>query len=165
MNDSSKSGPNPEIEDQIPTQRQEIDISRLPDLPPPDSRVWGRSRHGGRARWFGCGCGLVLLGAGILIAYLSLRDQVWSSYEDVRGGLQGSILTEVDDEEKKAFLDSLDRFDVMVKDTTDPYEIIGRFVKAGRAALDDHVVDSGEIAELNRLFDEELQPQSETPKR
>jgi len=87
MNDSSKSGLNPGIEDLIPTQRQEIDLSLLPDLPPPEFRVWGRSRHGGRARWFGCGC----------------------------------------------------------------------FVKVGREVLDDRVVDSSEIDQLNRLLDEELQ--------
>jgi hypothetical protein len=165
MNDSSKSGPNPEAEDLIPTQKQEIDISRLPDLPPPESRVWGRSRYGGRARWFGCGCGLVLLAAGILIAYFSLRDQVWSSYADVRAGLQRSILAEVDDEEKRAFLDKLDRFDEMVQGSDDLYGTIGRFVKAGREVLDDHVVDFTEIEKLNRLLDEELNRRAGTTSR
>jgi len=132
MNDQSKSGSTPVIKD--PIQEQKIDVSRLPDLPPPESKAWGRSRRGERARW-------------------------------VRWALKDSILAEVGDEEKRAFLDTLDRFNAMVKDSDDPYPIIGRFVKIGREVLDDHVVDSGEIEKLNRLLEEELNRRAGTTSR
>ena len=163
MSDQSKQEPIQLSDDSARPERTEIDISQLPALPPPGSKVWGRSRGGGRARWLGCGCGVIILIAAIVTAYLSLRKQVWSSYEEVRGGLERSILVEVEPQEKQRFLDNLGRFETVISAGDDPYPSIGRFVRAGRQALADFSVDSDEVEELNRLLEETMAEASGTP--
>lgn len=107
-------------------------------------------------RTVGCGCGLLILIAAIVTAYLSLRQRVWSSYEAVRQGVERSILVEVGPEEKQRLVGNLRRFDRLIENADDPYPAIGRFVAAGREALADFVVEPEEAERLNRLLEEEL---------
>ncbi len=107
-------------------------------------------------RVVGWGCGLVILIAAIVTAYLGLRQRVWSSFAEVRQGLERSILTEVGPEEKQRLLNNLELFETVVATGDDPYPAIGRFVAAGREALADFVVEPDEAERLNRLLEEEL---------
>ncbi len=134
----------------------EIDVWKLPSLPPAGSKAWRGSPRSGRLRGVGCGCGLLILIAAIVTAYLGLRQRVWSSYDEVREGLKLSILTEVGPEEKQRLLDNLELYERMIAESDDPFPSIGRFVGVARKALADFVVEPDEAEELNRLLEEEL---------
>lgn len=163
MSDELKPEPIRLRDEPMGTEMPEVDVPKLPPLPPPGSKAWGRSRIGSRVRWLGCGCGVIILIAAIITAYLGLRDQVWSSYTDVRRGLEHSLLVDVDREEKQRLLDNLELFETVVSNSNDPYPAIGRFVRAGREALADFVVDPEEAVRLSRLLEEELAEQSGDP--
>lgn len=139
-----------------PEEAPRVDVSKLPALPPAGSTAWRGSRKSGRWRGFGCGCGLVVLGAAIITAYFGLRQRVWSSFDEVRHGLERSILLEVGPEEKQRLLENLSLFEKMISDSDDPYPAIGRFVAAGRKTLADFVVDPEEAERLNVLIEKEM---------
>jgi len=133
-----------------------VDVWNLPDLPPAGSKAWRGASGSGRWRFVGCGCGLLILIAAIVTAYMGLRQKVWSSYDKVREGLKKSILAEVGPEEKQRLLGNIADFEMMVAESNDPFPSIGRFVGVGRKALADFVVEPDEADELNRMLEEEL---------
>ncbi|MCK5377952.1 MAG: hypothetical protein KAJ78_01055 [Acidobacteria bacterium] len=156
MSEDSRSDPTRTPDEPTATKRPEIDISKLPALPPQGSRAWRGSRKSSRWRVVGCGCGVVILIAAMATAFLGLRQRVWSSFTKVRQGIERSILTEVGPEEKQRLRDNLDRFEAMVLESDDPFPAIGRFVRVGRKAMADFVVEPDEADELNRLLEQEL---------
>ena len=156
MSDELKPGAIQPAEGSTEQGTLEIDVSKLPSLPPAGAKAWQGSQRAGRLRVVGCGCGLLILIAAIVTAYLGLRQKVWSSFAEVRQGIERSILTDVDPEEKQRLLDNLGRFEFVVLKGDDPYPAIGRFVAAGREALADFVVEPEEAEELNLMLEEEL---------
>lgn len=99
---------------------------------------------------------MLILIVAIFVAYQGLRRRVWSSYSEVQQGLERSILSSVGQDEKQRLLTNLERFDANIANRDDPYPSIGRFVAAGRNILDDYVVDSEEVVEINQLIEDEL---------
>jgi len=156
MNDELRSGAIQPAEGSTDHGTSEIDVSKLPSLPPAGSKAWQGSQRAGRLRVVGCGCALLILIAAIVTAYVSLRQKVWSSFAEVRQGIERSILTEVGPEEKQRLLDNLKQFESVVTTRSDPYPAIGGFVAAGRKALADFVVEPDEVETLNLLLEEEL---------
>lgn len=155
---SDKPEREPTIQPDVSTGHEsvDIDVSKLPALPPVGSKEWRGSRKSGRWRGVGCGCGLVVLIAAIITAYAGLRQKVWSSFDEVRHGLERSILVEVAPEEKQRLLENLRLYKTVVSDSDDPYPAIGRFVSAGREALADFVVDPDEAERINQLLEKEM---------
>lgn len=156
MNDESNTEPNRPAAGGTVFERTQIDVSKLPALPPAGSASWRSSGKAGRWRGIGCGCSLVVLCAAMISAYLGLRQKVWSSFGQVRHGLERSIVVEVKPEEKERLLKNLGLFKTMVSDSDDPYAAIGRFVSAGREVLVDFVVDPDEVERLNQMLEEEM---------
>jgi hypothetical protein len=156
MSDEAKPGPIQRAEVSTEHESPEIDFSKLPALPPGGSKAWLGASSSGRLRFVGCGCGLLILIAAIVTAYLGLRQKVWSSYDEVREGLKHSILTEVGPEEKQRLLDNIANFETMVSEVDDPFPSIGRFVGVGRKALADFVVEPDEAEKLNLMLEEEI---------
>jgi len=156
MSDESKLEPTRTSEVSPQPEKPVIDVSKLPSMPPAGSKAWQGGRKSDRLRGVGCGCGLVILIAAIVTAYLGLRQKVWSSLAEVRQGIERSILTEVGPDEKQRLLNNLERFETVVAAGDDPYPAIGRFVAVGREALADFVVEPEEAERLNQLLEEEL---------
>ena len=144
------------------TGKAEVDLSRLPELPPPESPAWGRSRKG---LWkaVGCGCStLIVILAGIAI-YYSLRETVWSSYEDLQYGLRSQLLDTVTTPQREVFLRNLEAFDHMLKAQSDPYTLMGAFVRQSRLALDDLTVNPEEVEQLDTFMETALKNPYELP--
>ncbi len=156
MSTEPKPEPTRSVDGSLQGEKPPIDVSKLPSLPPTGSKAWQGSQRAGRLRAVGCGCALLILIAAIVTAYVSLRQKVWSSFAEVRQGIERSILTEVDPEAKQRLLDNLKQFESVVTTRSDPYPAIGHFVAAGRKALADFVVEPDEVETLNLLLEEEL---------
>ena len=74
MTDEIEREVNNASEESLKTGRPTIDVSQLPELPPPESRMWSEGRRTGRLRSVGCGCALVSLVGTMVTAYLGLRQ-------------------------------------------------------------------------------------------
>lgn len=161
--DEELTPPPPSTGNQPGKEDGEIDVSLLPALPPPNSKAWDRSCTG---RWkaMGCGCSALILVFVGITAYYSLRDTVWSNYEDTKHRLQSEMLISVPELERERLVRNLDAFDLMLNDQSDPYSLMGALVKRGRTALRDLTVNPEEAEELNKFLEAALASPNDIPK-
>ena len=147
----------PAEERAVPAEKPEIDVSLLPALPvhPRSQRVPGSNI--GRWATFGCVAVMLMLVVLLVIGVNLTKRTVWIAYARAQQRLVESLPAELESGERMRTERNLQRFRARLEITADPFPVMGDFLGRVSAAFDDDVLSIGELADLNRFIEVNLE--------
>ena len=132
-------------------------------VPPRSGKEPWRSGGGcGRLPAYGCVIGIALLIVALFVGVSLLRKSVWMTMERGRQQVVQGLPFGLQPDERLRTTRNLERFRTVLETSTDPYPLMGEFVKRVRGAFEDGRLTVEEIEELN-LFIEEVIEESGMP--
>jgi len=132
-----------------------------PDLfttPPAAGQEPWRSGGGcGRLPAYGCAFGVVVLVAALIVGVTLMRRSVWLTFERARQQVVQGLPYDIEPGERLRTTRNLERFRTLLENTSDPYPLMGDFVKRVRDAFADGKLTSDEVEEINQLVEKAIE--------
>jgi hypothetical protein len=131
-------------------------------MPLSDKDKWRPGGGLGRLPVYGCVFGVILLIAALILGISLLRRTVWMTMERGSQQVVQSLPMNLDPAVRLRTTRNLSRFRTVLESKSDPYPMMGEFLKRVRAFFDDGDLTAEEVEELN-LFLEKIIEESGIP--
>ena len=155
-----------EIEEQSP-RPDPVEPVKKPanDVPPElftvpsgsDKELWRAGGGCGRLPAYGCAFGVVVLVAALIVGVTLMRRSVWMTFERARQQVVQGLPYDIQPGERLRTTRNLERFRTLLENTSDPYPLMGEFVKLVRGAFDDGQLSAEEVGEINEFVEKAIE--------
>jgi hypothetical protein len=125
-------------------------------LPLSDKDKWRPGGGLNRLPVYGCVVGVILLIAALILGISLLRRTVWMTMDRGSQQVVQSLPLNLDPAERLRTTRNLSRFRTVLESSSDPYPLMGEFLKRVRASFDDGKFTAEEVEELNLFLEKQI---------
>jgi hypothetical protein len=125
--------------------------------PSAGQEAWRSGGGCGRLPVYGCAFGVVVLVAALIVGVTLMRRSVWMTFERARQQVVQGLPYDIGPGERLRTTRNLERFRTLLENTSDPYPLMGEFVKLVRGAFDDGQLSAEEVGEINEFVEKAIE--------